>query len=101
VINYSIIDFKVYVQQLVQSLNARGEKAYDLLPNLFEAYKVAKYRDFVAYIKFTENNYDRVQDIDPYNLMQLDIIYYKTMVDENTWGAPSKEVGKIIALVDI
>jgi hypothetical protein len=64
-INYNIIEFNVYVRQLVQSLNARGEKIEDLLPNLFEAYKVAKDKDFINYIKFKENDYNEGQDVDP------------------------------------
>jgi hypothetical protein len=65
-INYNIIDFEVYVLQLVRFLNARGEKIGNLLPNLFEPYKVAKDKDFFAYIKFEENDYEQGQDIFPY-----------------------------------
>jgi len=97
-INYNIIDFNVYVHQLIQSLNARGEDTKDLLPNLFEAYKVATDKDFVTYIKNKENDYDEGRDVDPYQLMQLAQNKYKTMVDEKTWAAPSKEEEKIIAL---
>jgi hypothetical protein len=93
-INYNIIDFNVYVHQLAQSLNARGEKIEDLLPNLFEVYKVAKDKDFVAYIKFNQNDYDEGRDIAPYQLIQLAQNKYKTIVDEKTRAAISKKKGK-------
>jgi hypothetical protein len=97
-INYNIIDFNVYVQQLIIGLKRRGEFTQDLLPNLFEAYKVATDQDFVNYIKMKENDYDEGKDVTADSLMQCAQTKYKIMVEEKKWAVPTKDQEKIIAL---
>jgi hypothetical protein len=97
-VNYNIIDFNVYVKQLIQELTTNGAKTEDLLPNVFEAYKVAVDKDFVMWTKTKENEYDEGKDIDPFDLMLLAQHKYKTMVADKSWAAPTKEDEKIIAL---
>jgi hypothetical protein len=97
-INYDISLFNRYVLDLLQQLSARGETTQDLLANLFEAYKGVNDKDFVAYIKIKENDYDEGKDITASSLMQLAQQKYKVMVDEKTWAIPSKEEEKIQAL---
>jgi len=49
--SYDIIKFNEYVQDLMDSLTARGETTHDILANLFKAYKSVKDHDFTPYIK--------------------------------------------------
>ena len=50
--------FNAYVNDLVDSLTARGETTQDLLSNLFKGYAVASDETFVKYMELKESNYD-------------------------------------------
>lgn len=97
-INNDIPAFNRYVMDLMDDLHARGETTEDLLANLFEAYKSVNDKDFVAFIKRKEEDFDMGADIDTHQLMHLAQNKYKVLVDEKKWTAPSKEEEKIIAL---
>lgn len=97
-VNNDIPAFNRYVMELIDDLNARGETTQDLLSNLFEAYKSVNDKEFVAFIKRKEEDFDLGEEIDEHKLMQLAQNKYKVLVDEKKWSAPSKEEEKIIAL---
>jgi len=97
-IGFDIMKFNTYVRDLLDSLYARGETTQDLLANLFKAYKVAKDKTFVDYIRKKEDQYDEGENVDVDMLMQQAANKYKTMVQQGTWAAPSSEEEKIIAL---
>jgi len=97
-IDSDIGKFNQYVQDQLQSLHARGQDTYDLLSNLFKGYKAASDRDFVAYIRHKENEYNEGKDITPQYLMQLAVNRYYTMKEGGTWNSPTEEQTEIIAL---
>ena len=97
-IGCDIVKFNVYIKDLEDSLMARGETTQDLLANLFKAYKAVNDREFVAYICKKEDQYKEGEDINIDLLMLQASNKYKSMVQSNTWNAPSPEEEKILAL---
>jgi hypothetical protein len=97
-IDSDILKFNDYVQELLESLHARGETTQDLLPNLFKAYANASDKVFVKYIEDKKNEFDEGKDIDGKTLMLLAANKFKTMKTDRVWNAPSKEEEQLIAL---
>jgi hypothetical protein len=64
---------------LIEGLSSRGETTHDLLTNLFKGYKAASDRQFIAYIKKKEDDYDEGNNIDPTTLMTLAANKYKIL----------------------
>ena len=95
---YDITKFNTYVQNLIDSLQARGHVTYDLTANLFKAYKSALDNTFTAYIQKKEDDFDDGEDIEAETLMRLAENKYKVLVEQDSWNAPSKEEEKIVAL---
>jgi hypothetical protein len=96
--NSDITKFNAYVDNLTNSLSARGETTKDLLTNLFKGYRAATDRTFVEYITKKEDDYDEGREVEPIVLMDLAENKYKKMVEEGRWNAPSDSDAKIIAL---
>mmetsp|Transcript_8639 Transcript_8639/g.17704 ORF Transcript_8639/g.17704 Transcript_8639/m.17704 type:complete len:97 (-) Transcript_8639:3298-3588(-) len=75
---------------------------YNLLTNLFRAYKTVKDKEFLRYIKQKEqSDYEDgdIKDLTPQKLMSLaKNKYNKLLTDKGVWNAPSEEEEKIIAL---
>lgn len=97
-IDSDIGKFNQYVQDQLDSLNARGQVTNDLLSNLFLGYAAASDRNFVAYIGKKEDEYDEGANIEPVRLMQLAQDKYQTLVEGGLWNAPTEEESKIMAL---
>ena len=51
-------NFNQYVNVNLDGLKERGERTYDLMINIFKAYQVASYGEFVRYIKTKRDQYD-------------------------------------------
>lgn len=97
-IDSDIPKFNEHVKDLLTRLHARGAMTFDLLANLFKAYKSASDKEFVKYINHKKNDYDEGNDISPDRLMLLAANRYKTMKQDQEWNAPSVEQEQIIAL---
>ncbi len=95
---HDIKKFNEYVQGLVQSLAARGQRSDDLLINLFKGYKACADHKFLAYIELKESEYEEGKDITPNELMHLALNKYLARVEKKMWKAPSVEQQKILAL---
>ena len=90
--------FNDYVQDLVDSLSARGEQTHDLLANLFKGYAAASDDKFVEYMEQKESLYDEGTNYTPEQLMSLAKNKYAQLVQKKIWKAPSEDQRKIIAL---
>jgi hypothetical protein len=99
--NSDIEKFNHYVEQQVIALAARGETTQDLLVNLFQAYRVAKDKEFRDYIKSKERAFNEGTSISPEVLMQLALNEYKRASEANSWGLPSDEEQKIVTLTSL
>ena len=87
------------IKALIEELATRGETTQHLVINLFEGYKVASDRNFVAYIKRKQDDYnDGKSTLTPDTLMYLTTNYYNTLLEAGDWDQPSQEDEKIIAL---
>ncbi len=95
---YDIEKLNSHVMDLVQGLQARGQVTNDLLANLFKGYKAAQDKEFVAYIKKKEEDYEEGIDIEPDHLMNLAKNKYQILKQNEKWNAPSVEEEKIMAL---
>jgi len=79
------------VKALVDELAARGQTRNHLLTNLFQGYKVASNKTFVAYIKNKQDQYNENSiNMEANKLMDFASNYYATLVESNKWG-PTKE----------
>ena len=97
-VDSDIIKFNQFVQDQLNSLNARGQQTEDLLSNLFKGYATASDRNFTEYIGKKQDEFDEGVDIDPQRLMQLALNKYQTLVEGGKWNAPTEAESKIIAL---
>jgi hypothetical protein len=86
------------VNNLLDSLAARGAKTEHLLSNLFKGYSAASDKVFCAYLKKKEEDYDEGKEVKAPDLMVLAENKFKSMVESATWNAPDEQVEKIIAL---
>ena len=57
-LNFNIVKVNEKVKALVEELAARTESTNHLLNDLFEGYKVASDKNFVAYIRKRRNEYN-------------------------------------------
>jgi hypothetical protein len=101
----NIITFNEYVQETIAQLNSFGENAYeDLLANLFTGYGEVEDDSFADWLTRKRNQYeeDDINTLTPEKLMAAAELKYSTLLDQGTWGKPSKSNSKrdahIIAL---
>ena len=97
-VGHNIIQLNEYAQLLVEALDVHGEETYDLLSNLFKAYKSASDQEFVKYIQSKQDDYDEGKDISPQTLMLLAANKYKIMVEDGIYNKPSEAEEKLLAL---
>ena len=83
-------------------LHAREQEAVDLLYYLWKAYKAALDEEFVVYIKDLKSQADdgratyTAEDL----MVRAENKYEVRLLDnENTWGKPTKEQEKIVAMM--
>ena len=97
----NITEFNQWVCKQMGCLHAREQEAVDLLYYLWKAYKAAPDEEFVIYIKDLKSQCDdgratfmaedlMVRTTNKYDACLLD--------EENTWGKPTEEQEKIIAM---
>ena len=96
----NIVKVNEKVEARVEELAAQGETTIHLINNLFEEYKVASDKSFVAYIQ--KNKRDEYNDstapMEPDTLMYPASNYYVTSVEAEEWERPTQEEEQIIAL---
>lgn len=97
-VDSNIEKFNEHVEDLLDSLYARGEETHDLVSNLFKAYKECGDAAFVGYMTRKEELYDEGNDYTPDALMQLAKDKYDALVEAEKWMAKSEEQKKIVAL---
>ena len=98
-LNSDIVKVNEKVKALVEELAARGESTNHLLNDLFEGYKVASDKRFVAYIRNKRDEYnDSTVTMEPDTLMYQASNYYVTSVEAEEWDSPTQEEEQIIAL---
>ena len=97
----NITKFNQWVCKQMGHLHAREQEAVDLLYYLWKAYKAAPDDEFVIYIKDLKSQCDDGREI----FMVEDLMVhtknkYKACLldEENTWGKPTEEQEKIIAM---
>ena len=97
-INSNIEEFNNYVKINQQGLKARGERTDDLMINLFKGYAAARDATFVKYIATKQDAYDEGDTMTTKDLMRFALNRYKNRVRDGTWGAPTAEEKRIVAL---
>ena len=97
-VNSDIEKFNEHVEDLMDSLTARGEESQDLLANLFKAYAACKDGNFRDYMELKESSFDEGQAFTAEQLMQLAMDKYAILKHKNKWMAQSEEQKKIVAL---
>ncbi len=100
-VDSDIKKFNDHVNDLVDSLSARGEATHDLLINLFKGYKACEDKEFVAFIKRKEDAYEdnhSNQTITPESLMESAKDKFDTLMTKGEWKAQTEEQKKIVAL---
>jgi len=90
-ISYDIGKFNAYVKDLVNSLMARGQITKDLLAFLLKAYKNLD-KDFCDYIHAKQSKYEEGHNLNPNILMTQANNKYKSLLQAQTWNAPSPEL---------
>jgi hypothetical protein len=96
--NSDINKFNNHVIELVNQLRARGQETPNMLVNLFKGYKACKDPEFVDYIKHKKRLYEEGGDVSFQQLMNWALDFYKTMVEDNSWGQKAEDKDTIIAL---
>ena len=79
-------------------MTAWGQVTKDLLAFLLKAYKKVLDKDFRDYIHAKQNKYEEGHDLNSDILMTQANNKYKSLVQAQTWNAPSPELQKIMAL---
>ena len=97
-VNSDIEKFNEHVEDLMDSLTARGEESQDLLANLFKAYAACEDGNFRDYMELKESSFDEGQAFTAEQLMQLAMDKYAILKHKNKWMAQSEEQKKIVAL---
>lgn len=90
--------FNLYVDQIRNSLFARGQSCDELLLNLFKAYSVTTDSDFVYYIKAKQHAFNEGTPISVDTLMSAALADYELKLEDGTWNAPDIKDTKIVAL---
>ena len=75
----------------MDGLKARGERTDDLMINLFKAYHVASYIEFVIYIKTKRDQYNDGYNISPDELMTSALNKFEILIKENKWKSMPPE----------
>lgn len=82
--NSNIAEFNLFVEQQIIEFAARGQTTYDLLVNLFQAYKMANDKDFREYIKSKEREINKGTKVELQLLMCLVLNEYKWSCEAET-----------------
>ena len=97
----NITEFNQWVRKQMGRLHAREQEAVDLLYFLWKAYKAALDEEFVVYIKDLKSQADdgramyTAEDL----MVRAENKYEARLLDdENTWGKPTDEQEKIVAM---
>ena len=97
----NITEFNQWVRKQMGRLHAREQEAVDLLYYLWKAYKAAPDEEFVVYIKDLKSQADdgratyTAEDL----MVRAENKYEARLLDdENTWGKPTDEQEKIVAM---
>ena len=97
----NITEFNQWVRKQMGRLHAREQEAVDLLYYLWKAYKAAPDEEFVVYIKDLKSQADdgramyTAEDL----MVHAENKYEaRLMDDKNTWGKPTEEQEKIVAM---
>eukprot|EP00978_Attheya_sp_CCMP212_P011285 scaffold27746_cov71-Attheya_sp.AAC.2 len=94
-----ITKFNQDVKLLLEAMHARGKKTEDLLTNLFKGYLAALDKVFVKYILHKQEECkEGTFIIEPYTLMCLADVKFKTLKQKGSWNPPTPEEEKILAL---
>ena len=98
----NITEFNQWVQKQMGRLHAREQEAVDLLYYLWKAYNAAPDEEFVVYIKDLKSQADdgratyTAEDL----MVRTENKYEARLLDdENTWGKPTEEQEKIVAMM--
>jgi len=97
-IDSDIEKFNQHVRELILQLQQRRQASTDVLTNLFKGYKAAKDKQFVAYIKRKEEQYEEGSALTQDDLMTHAANKYKIIKQKGEWQSPSEEQAKILAL---
>lgn len=97
-VNSDIEKFNEHVEDLTDSLAARGEESQDLLANLFKAYAACEDEGLKEYMDRKESAYDEGQTFQPVQLMKLALDKFATLKLKGKWMAQSDDQKKIVAL---
>lgn len=97
-VDSDIEKFNDHVDDLVDSLTARGEQTQDLLANLFKAYAACEDEVFTGYMALKESLYDEGEAFTHQQLMQLAKMKFATLKQKGKWKAQTNDQKKIIAL---
>ena len=100
-LNGNITEFNQWVCKQMGCLHAWEQEAVDLLYYLWKAYKAAPDEEFVMYIKdIKSQSKDGRATYTAEDLMVCAENKYKVRLldEENTWGKPSDEQEKIVAM---
>ena len=97
----NITAFNQWVRKQMGRLHAREQEAVDLLYYLWKVYKVAPDEEFVTYIKDLKSqcNDGKTTFMAEDLMVRIENKYKTHLLDEeNTWGKPTEEQEKIIAM---
>ena len=82
-VNCDIRVFNRHVQSLIKGLNSHGQQSTNLLVHLFAAYKAAKDKKFVKYIKDKESAHEEWADITVPTLLKYVSNMYKILYEKS------------------
>ena len=90
--------FNQYVKVNVGGLKVRGERADDLMINLFKAYQVASDRKLVRYIKKKRYQYDDGYNISKDELMTSVLNRFEILRKDNKWNSMPHNKNRLLHL---
>lgn len=91
--------FNQYVEENLAALTTRGEQTYDLMVNLWRAYRAAEDAPCNAFVVRMNDDWNMgVATMTPQMLMNAALVYLKHEVQSKTWQQPTEADRTIIAL---
>ena len=95
-----IMKFKEHVMDLIQQLQARGERSTDLQTALFYALQTVKDTSFTKHIADKESRWEEgeIPDLTPEKLLVMATTKYKVLVSKDKWQKMTPDQEKIAAL---